>query len=158
MLAHPSAQSLNAELANLAVTTLSGRHVVAFIDLWREVQRRPTTNEHPLVGVGILVLVYPTWWGGPPAPLKQWLDDQLSVDAGSFCEVRRLVVITTHGSPHWVNRLQGEPGRLLTMRGLRSRCHRLTRRRWLALYGLDRDDPLRRSRFRRRVETTLARL
>ena len=152
VVAHPSEASLCQRLADVAVTTLQTRHRVIVTRLW------PATAAgapDELVGRDLLVLVYPTWWGGPPAPLKQWLDDHLDHDDRAFRAIRRLVVVTTHGSPHWVNRLQGEPGRAMLMRGLRSRCNPLARRSWLALYGVDRDDPVRTNRFANHVRTKL---
>ena len=99
-----------------------------------------------------LVLVHPTWWGGQPAILKGWFDRvwaagvAFTLVPGStrpragLRNLRRLVVVTTHGSSKWTNALQGEPGKHLVGRGLRPLCHPLARTRWIALYGLDRVD------------------
>lgn len=52
--------------------------------------------------------------------------------------VRELHVVTTHGSGPLVNWLQGNGGRLVVFGTLPLLCHWRTRRRWTALYGLDR--------------------
>lgn len=115
-----------------------------------------------------LVLVYPTWWSGMPAIMKGWIDRvwvtgvAYDLPPGTarirarLRRVRRLVVVTTHGSSWWVNALEGQVGRLLTMRALRLLCHPLARRRWLALYEMDRITDADRERFARRVERAMA--
>jgi putative NADPH-quinone reductase len=114
-----------------------------------------------------LVLVYPTWWGAQPAIMKGWLD-RVWVDGVAYTlptganrvrpllhDVRRLAVVTTHGSPKWINAIEGEPGKRLVLRQLRSLCHPLVRTRWLALYGVDRSDEARRRAFLDKVERKL---
>ena len=119
-----------------------------------------------------LVLVHPTWWGGQPAILKGWLDRTWPLPSSPglrrwfpvlpsrrpLGNLRRVVVVTTHGSPRRVNRLQGEPGRLVARRGLRGVVHPLARTRFLACYGLDGDDPGGREAFVARVARELGRL
>ena len=115
-------------------------------------------------------MVYPTWWGSQPAILKGWFD-RIWVEGVAYTlpegedrikpllrNVRRLVVVTTHGSPKWVNALQGEPGKRVVLRGLRSLCHPRARSRWIALYGIDRSDEEQRNRFLDRVASITARL
>ena len=51
--------------------------------------------------------------------------------------VRRLVVVTTYGSPRWVNALQGEPGKRTLRWGLRTLLARRARVHWLGLYRMD---------------------
>ncbi len=96
-----------------------------------------------------LVLVYPTWWSGQPAMLKGWIDRvwangvAWTLPAGSsrirplLCNVRRIVVVTTHGSSKLVNSLQGEGGKRVVTRALRSLCSRRCRTTWVAMYGVD---------------------
>ena len=104
-----------------------------------------------------IVLVYPTWYGGPPAMLKGWLDRV--VTAGSpLRNIRRIVVVTTHGSSKGVNAFGGEPGKRMIRRTLRALCHPLARSRWIALYGIDRASDGDRAEFLRRVERRLTRL
>ena len=117
-----------------------------------------------------LVLVYPTWWGGQPAMLKGWIDRvwvagvawELPVGSAVLrpllTNVRRIVVVTTHGSPKYVNALQGEGGKRTALRSIRLMCSKRTRTTWCALYGLDRADTADRERFLDRVERTLTKL
>ncbi len=117
-----------------------------------------------------LVLVYPTWWSGQPAMLKGWIDRVwVSGVAWSLPEganrlvpelrnVRRLVAVTTHGSPKWINVVEGEGGKRTVTRSLRSMCHPLARTTWLALYGIDGASESKRTAFLDRVERRLARL
>ena len=117
-----------------------------------------------------LVFVHPTWWGAQPAILKGWFDRAFAAGVAwtlppgaknirpALTNVRRIVTVTTHGSPWRVNALQGVPGRRIVNRGLRAVCHPLCRTSWIALYSLDRGPASRRPRFLRRVERRMARL
>ncbi|HEY5663558.1 MAG TPA: NAD(P)H-dependent oxidoreductase [Ilumatobacter sp.] len=117
-----------------------------------------------------LVLVHPTWWSGQPALLKGWIDRvwvagvawELPAGGGSLrpllTGLRRIVVVTTHGSSKFVNSLQGEAGKRTATRAIRVVCSRRTRTTWCALYGVDTADAAARHRFLDRVERTLARL
>lgn len=116
-----------------------------------------------------LVLVYPTWWSGQPAVLKGWFDRILMngvawrLPEGAnriqplLGNVRRLVVVTTHGSPKWVNALQGEPGKRTAMRSVRLMFTLRCRASWVAMYGLDRASVRRRAAFERRVRRRMRR-
>ena len=116
-----------------------------------------------------LVLVYPTWWSGQPAVLKGWFDRILMngvawrLPEGAnriqplLGNVRRLVVVTTHGSPKWVNALQGEPGKRTAMRSVRPMFTLRCRASWVAMYGLDRASVRRRAAFERRVRRRMRR-
>lgn len=117
-----------------------------------------------------LVFIYPTWWSAQPAMLTGWLDRVLirgvawELPEGStrirglLRNVRRLVTITTHGSPRYINLLEGETGRRVIGRGVRVLCHPLARTTWLALYDIDRSTQARREAFLDRVERRLRRL
>jgi len=110
-----------------------------------------------------LVLVYPTWWSGQPAMLKGWIDRvwvrDVAFDLPSessrvharLRNVRRITVVTTHGSSKFVNALEGEAGKRMVTRTLRAVCHPLARTRWLALYGLDTADAAARTAFLDRI-------
>ena len=70
-----------------------------------------------------LVLVYPTWWSGQPAMLKGWIDrvwvagvawelpSGKDVIRPLLTNVRRIVVVTSHGSSKLINALEGEAGK-----------------------------------------------
>jgi NAD(P)H dehydrogenase (quinone) len=113
----------------------------------------------------LLVLVYPTWWAGQPAMLKGWIDRVWAngvaweLPAGSgplrprLRNVRRLVVVTTHGSSKLVNAIEGEGGKRTVTRTLRPLCHPVARTSWIALYGVDTAPPGRVAAFLDRVES-----
>lgn len=117
-----------------------------------------------------LILVYPTWYGAQPAMLKGWFDRILvqgvayTLPAGAsrieplLRNIRRLVVVTSHGSPKWLNAVQGEAGKRVVLRGVRSLCHPLVRTRWIALYGMDRAGDAARETFLGRVRNRVGRL
>ena len=117
-----------------------------------------------------LVFVYPTWWSGQPAMLKGWMDRVL-VEGVAFTlppggrsikplltHIKRIAVVTTHGSSKLVNAVQGESGKRVMLRGLRSLCSRLARTDWIAMYGIDDSTEEQRRRFVERVETSLRKL
>ncbi|MBA2386298.1 MAG: NAD(P)H-dependent oxidoreductase [Acidimicrobiia bacterium] len=111
-----------------------------------------------------IVLVYPTWWSGLPAMLKGWVDRVwargiawdlpagASTVRGRLRNVRRLAIVTSHGSSRWVNWLEGQCGRFSVMRGLRVLCHPLTRTSFLAIYAMDSNGHDDRRRFLDHVE------
>ena len=117
-----------------------------------------------------LVFVYPTWWSGLPAMLKGWLE-RVMVPGVAFVfdesngkvrpglrTVRRLVGISTYGSPRWTVRLINDNGRRTINRALRMACGFRTRTKWLGLYGIDTASEPVRHQFLDRIETTMARL
>ncbi len=116
-----------------------------------------------------LVLVHPTWWSGQPAMLKGWIDrvfvngvawtlpDGAARIHPALTNVRRIVAVTTHGSSKIVNSLQGESGKRIMTRAVRTMCHRFCRTEWIALYGVDRCTDAQRRSFLDRVERRLSR-
>lgn len=116
-----------------------------------------------------LVMVYPTWWSGQPAILKGWFDRVLmngvawDLPEGAarirplLTNVRRVLVVTTHGSGKPTNMLQGEGGKRTAFRSVRLMFARRARCRWIAMYGLDRADDAARRRFLSRVERRIGR-
>jgi putative NADPH-quinone reductase len=137
-----------------------------------KVQRHPELGTHvdDLQWCDALVLVYPTWWSGQPAVLKGWFDRVLMCGVAwrlpegasriepMLTNVRRLMVVTTHGSPKRVNALQGEPGKRTALRSVRLMFGGRCRTSWVAMYGLDRADSESRVRFERRVRRAMSRL
>ncbi|MCU1501777.1 MAG: putative oxidoreductase [Ilumatobacteraceae bacterium] len=117
-----------------------------------------------------IAFVYPTWWSGQPAVLTGWFDRVLAngvaweLPEGAtrirplLRNVRRLVVVTTHGSSKLVNAAQGEGGKRVIRRSVRSVCHPLARTSWIAMYGVDRASADDRRAFLRTVERRVARL
>jgi NAD(P)H dehydrogenase (quinone) len=131
---------------------------------------RPQVAEHAatLRWAQRLVLVYPTWYGGQPARLKGWFD-RVWINGVAFelrpgsarihgllPELREVHVVTSHGSGPIVNWLQGNGGRLTVFRTLGLLCHWRARRRWTAVYGVDRRSPAELSAWLDRVEAVFA--
>lgn len=116
-----------------------------------------------------LVLVYPTWWSGQPAMLKGWIDRVWGPGLGVSLEkasgfrqpllngLRRIAIVTTHGSPKWTNALEGEVGKRTAFRSVRAACNRRVRTSWTAIYGLDRADEAKRVAWLERVEARFSR-
>jgi NAD(P)H dehydrogenase (quinone) len=188
--AHPVAESFGAAVRDRAVTALrAAGHDVDLLDLWGEgfapalslderrghldpPQSKPHLAAHfaRLRQADALVLVYPTWWGGPPAMLKGWFDRVWANGVafrlppgrrtirGTLRNIRRIAVVTTHGSGKLVNVVEAEPGKVMLQRNLRLLCHPLTRFRWVAMYGMDSADDDHRARFLARVERAMRRL
>jgi len=132
--AHPLNNSFCQALADAAANTLiEANHDCRRVDLYRS-QFSPvlTPDERAsyyvnfdaskiakeiedLLWAEAIVLVFPTWWFGPPAILKGWFDrvwapgvayDHAS-DLGAIQprlhQLRNVVAITTLGSPWWVD-------------------------------------------------------
>ncbi|HKJ76298.1 MAG TPA: NAD(P)H-dependent oxidoreductase [Gammaproteobacteria bacterium] len=135
--AHPLDDSLCAGMAQRAAATLDAAgHEVAVEDLYAQGFEPALTArerasyysgayaaeavsgqaERLLAAEGI-VLVFPTWWFGPPAILKGWFDrvwapgiaydhaDDLGAIRPRLHGLRRMLAVTTLGAPWWVDRL-----------------------------------------------------
>lgn len=117
-----------------------------------------------------LVFVYPTWWSGLPAILKGWLE-RVMVPGVSFDfdpvsgkvrpalqHVRRIVGISTYGSPRRNVMLINDNGRRILTRALRLNCGWRARTTWLGLYAMDTVTDADRRAFLARIETRMAEL
>ncbi len=164
----------------------SGGHDVRVIDLyaedfearlsgaeWRDLGAAETW---PQVGAHIsllrwadgLVFVYPTWFGGQPGMLKGWFDRvwaqgvayRIPADGGRIrgllTNIASIDVVTTHGSTKFMNSVQGEPGKRVILRGLRSMCGLRCRTSWTAFYGNDQATEPDRIAFLDRVSAVMA--
>jgi NAD(P)H dehydrogenase (quinone) len=191
VLAHPCADSLGAALATAAVEELrSGGTQVDLIDLYAEgfmpvmspEERRqymtdspisdPMVAEHArlLTAAQTLVVVYPTWWSGPPAMLKGWLERVMvsgvafHLDASTgkispgLTELRQVVGISTYGSPRMYVRAINDNGRRIFTRSLRLAAGFKIRTKWLGLYAVDTATAADRAAFISQVRTTMHRL
>ncbi|HUS41894.1 MAG TPA: NAD(P)H-dependent oxidoreductase [Ilumatobacteraceae bacterium] len=117
-----------------------------------------------------IVFVYPTWWSGLPAILKGWLERVLVPGVGFILDertnkvrpglgqMRRLVGISTYGSPRSYVRLINDNGRRIVTRALRMSCGLRVRTTWLGLYAIDTSTPAQRDEFLARVERQMAEL
>jgi putative NADPH-quinone reductase len=121
-----------------------------------------------LEAADLLIFVYPTWWYGLPAMLKGWIDRVLRAGVAFrlpegadvieplLTNIGRIVVVTTYGSPWWLIRYVGDAGRRTIARGVQLLCPNARGTLWLALYGMDTADALKRARFLQRVEARVA--
>ena len=135
--AHPLADSLCMTLAGRAVCRLTAAgHEVVVEDLYRQgFQPALTAGERQsyyagaydraaidaeaarLLAADAIVLLFPTWWFGPPAIMKGWFDrvwapgiaydhaDDFGPIKPRLHRLRRLLAVTTLGAPGWVDRL-----------------------------------------------------
>lgn len=129
----------------------------------------PMVDEHAAIlkRAHTLVFVYPTWWGGLPAVLKGWLERVMVPGVGfvldertgkvkpGLTNVRRLVGISTYGSPRTYVKLVNDNGRRTVNRALRISCHPLARTRWHAMYAIDTATDEERRRFADRIESKM---
>ncbi|CAB4368000.1 MAG: flavodoxin family protein [Actinobacteria bacterium] len=141
-------------------------------DVEEKLKNLPELRQHveDLQWCDALVLVYPTWWSGQPAMLKGWFDRVLMngvawvlPDGAArirplLTNVRRLVVVTTHGSSKFVNALEGESGKRTVFRSVRLMLHRRVRCEWIAMYGVDNATLSQREKFSSRVRRRIHRL
>ncbi|MEM6381388.1 MAG: NAD(P)H-dependent oxidoreductase [Pseudomonadota bacterium] len=111
-----------------------------------------------------LIFVYPTWWYGPPAMLKGWLeksmvagvafhmpsDEQANIQRG-LENIRTLAIFTTCGATRLLSTMIGHPGRKTILRGLRILCHPRARTHYLALYDMNHADDAKRTAHFARV-------
>ena len=114
-----------------------------------------------LASADALVLTYPTWWSAQPAMLHGWVEavvPRAILRERPMAGVRRILAITSHGSPKWLNALEGEAGKRVVTRFLRRAAHPGCRTEWVALYGLDRIGEDARRRHLRRVTRRVTRL
>jgi putative NADPH-quinone reductase len=187
---HPCEESFSAAIRDRALATLAkAGHELRLRDLYamgfdpvmradeRRAYHTAGANEAPvqphlddLRWCDGLLMLYPTWWYGPPAMMKGWLD-RVWVPHATFAmpegnrpigrrlgRIRLLGVVTTLGSPWWWWRFLGQPGRRMVLSGLRPLLHPHCRTVWLALHRMDAASARDRARFLARVERTLARL
>jgi putative NADPH-quinone reductase len=185
---HPCAESYGAALRDEACAALAeAGHEVDLLDLYaegfdpvmREAERRayhtPGENEAPVAGhldrlrqAEGLIFVYPTWWYGPPAMLKGWLD-RVWVPHATFgmpekgrpirpvlTHIRLIGAISTLGSPWWWwTFVMGAPGRRILLRGLKPLIARNAVSLWLALHEMDSTTLEQRQAFLARVRRKL---
>ncbi len=117
----------------------------------------------------LLVFVYPTWWSGLPAMLKGWLE-RVMVPGVAFRfdaagrvrpglpQVRRIVGVSTYGSPRAYVAAINDNGRRTLTRTLRLSCGWRARPLWLGMYKMDACDDADRAAFLTRVHARMARL
>ncbi len=188
--AHPCADSYTHALSAAAARGLAtGGHDVTHLDLYeagfatamseaehdayraQDPPTDPMVREHGELArtADALVFVYPTWWSGPPAILKGWLervlvpgvaftfDDRGKVKPG-LTNIHRIVGVSTYGSPWSYIKLINDNGRRMLTRALRFTCGRHTATTWLGLYSIDTTGMPEREAFLDRVEHAMVKL
>jgi putative NADPH-quinone reductase len=102
--------------------------------------------------------------------LKGWLERVLVAGVGFTLDersrkvrpglgnIKRIVGISTYGSPWAYVKLMNDNGRRILTRALRMSSGWRTRATWLALYAIDTADADRRHRHLERIESRLAAL
>jgi putative NADPH-quinone reductase len=124
-----------------------------------------TVAEHAALvrSCAVLIFIYPTWWSSLPAILKGWLERVLVPGVGftfnahgkvrpGLLHVRRLVGISTYGSPRRYVKLVNDNGRRTILRTVRLNTGLRTRTTWLPLYRVDTSSAAQREAFLRKVE------
>lgn len=186
---HPCEESLAARLCRAATATLAAAgHEVRLRDLyaegfdpvirlqeWRDYFGNVAACEAAVAGhlddlrwAEALVLVFPSWWYGPPAMLKGWLErvwlpgvtfdipkSRMGIVTRRLDNIRLFVAVTTSGSPWWWLKLIRDPCRSLLTRGMRPLFHPRCRVVWRQLYSMDYADAARRDAFVGRVTATI---
>lgn len=189
---HPDEASFSAALYRAACEALEGAgHELRRADLYAEgfepvlsreerraylgdpaaIERKVQPHVDALRWAEHLVFVFPTWFYGPPALLKGWLErvwlpgvafEPSKVKgrppAPGLRNIRRLTVVTTSGSPWWWLKVVGDPGRKLFARGLRALFARGCRTTWLQLHDMNNVTREDTSRFLAKVSRTLGAL
>lgn len=117
----------------------------------------------------ILVLVFPTWWFSPPALMKGFFDRvfapgvaydhaaDLSTLEPRLTKLSRVTIITTLGSPWWIDWLvMRRPVRRVIATGLIGACAPQAKTRYLALYKAEKPAPADIARFKTRIVQALS--
>ena len=133
--AHPSENSFNQAILDTALVSLQRSGInPTLIRLGKEQLRADTALKKP----SALILIYPTWWGGYPASLMQWINEMYQIQIDLLQDVRKIMTITTHGSSKFINLLQGEWGRWYTKNRIAKICDNSVQLKWTSLYKIDR--------------------
>lgn len=112
-----------------------------------------------------LVFVFPTWYFGPPAILKGWFErvwlpgvtfqpaeEKGKITSSCIRHIKRLVVVTSSGSPAWWMFIVGNPCKRFFMRALRGLFHPRCKSSWMQLYEMNVIGDDKRKKFLAKVE------
>mgnify|MGYP000574212999 CR=1 FL=1 len=170
IVAHPVEDSLAKRSAYAVEEELSkAGHAVELLDLYkhgfdpvlseaglrafRTQEHRPSIRalHDQLRSAQGLVLCYPTWWHGPPAILKGYLEQMFVPGVGYevangklrplLTGLTRIDVLTSYNSPWWLVRLFNlSADRSALVRGVKLACAPRAVVRWHAMYRMARRD------------------
>jgi len=188
--AHPLRDSLGRRFADAAMEALSAAHEVELLDLYaRDFDPRLTAAERAayydrqhgtasvaedaaaLLRADVLVFAFPTWWFGPPAILKGWIDrvfaPGIAFDHGEnygpivprLQRLRHAAAITTLGTPWWVDRFgMRRPVRRMLKTAVIGGCAPKASFSYLPFYSAERPEPGRVEAFERLLRDRMAAL
>ncbi|WP_257285374.1 NAD(P)H-dependent oxidoreductase [Endozoicomonas sp. SESOKO1] len=173
--AHPVPESYNASILKAVSDELAAKSFeVQTLDLYQEnfesrmssAERRTYMDRDNTVTVEryvqqlqwaeALIMIYPTWWMGPPAILKGWLDrvwlPSVVAEFGpdgvkpKLTNLKKILIITTQGASRWRMALIGNPPRKMMKLSLKAvtQCRNID---WLALHSVDKIAKSRLSQF-----------
>ncbi|WP_067520021.1 NAD(P)H-dependent oxidoreductase [Endozoicomonas ascidiicola] len=185
LLAHPVTDSFNHSIFNVVCEQLALKgHEIKTLDLYLEdFEARMSASERAnymkkdntetvdkyvkqLQWAEALIMVYPTWWMGPPAILKGWFDrvwlPSVVAEFGpegvkpKLTNIKKIQIITTQGSSKWRMTLIGNPPRKMMKLSLKAvtKCRDID---WLALYRMDKISKPELSQFLDKVREKIKR-
>ena len=147
---------------------LSREERAAYIDNPALIEARVQKHVDAMRWAQHLVFVHPTWWYGPPAVLKGWLERvwlpgvafKPPAKKGQITEpglrhIERLTVITTGGAPWWWLKVIGDPHKKLFTKGLRVLMAKNCKTTWLQLHDMNVVSAAERAAFLTRVQKKL---
>ena len=186
--AHPLPTSLTRHFCDVARQHLAeAGHQIEFLDLYaagfdpRLTQAERATHhaavhDHSAVEAEtaqlqraeIIVLIFPTWWFGPPAIVKGWID-RVFAPGVAFAQgenfgpikpllagLKKAVVVTTLGSPWWVDWLViRRPMRRVFKTGVFGACAPHASFYFLPFYDAEKATSERVARFCGRIKSRL---
>jgi NAD(P)H dehydrogenase (quinone) len=188
VVAHPLAESLCATLAQKTIATLGAAgHEIQVLDLYQNgftpalsLDERKTyygrsfdanavqSYADQLLSAEALILLFPTWWFGPPAILKGWFDrvwapgiayyhaSDLGPIRPRLLLLRRALAITSLGAPWWVDRVvMRQPVKRLLGTAILGTCAPACEFEMLSLYKSERLESVQIHKFCARIEKAL---
>jgi len=115
-----------------------------------------------------LLLLFPTWWFGFPAMLKGWFDrvwgPGIAYDHASdfgpikprLDNLRKVLVITTLGSPWWIDRIvMWQPVKRIMKLALLGTCTKKSKLQFLSLYNSEKLNEQKITAFKNKIEQAL---
>ena len=116
-----------------------------------------------------LIFTHPTWWSGPPAILKGWLDRTFRPGIAfhpmptglkpGLPNIRLLAVITSLGASRLqYNLILAAPGKRQFLRSLRACTNPRCKTLWLAHYAIDASTEASRARHLAKIAARMAQI
>ncbi len=115
-----------------------------------------------------LILLFPTWWFGFPAMLKGWFDrvwgPGIAYDHASdfgpikprLENLRKVLVVTTLGSPWWVDHLvMWQPVKRIMKLALLGACTKKSKLQFLSLYNSEKLNEQKIAALKNKIEKEL---